>query len=263
MLFPFLPPKHATFHMGTVGYPIDIVFFDANGRAARIVTAAPGSRARWDLPGCSAVVETPGGFCRRAGFHLGGFARVADDLSYGVPELRQRELTDDPSNVDPSDRYRDRQDVSLSSPDAMDGAAPGWEQDFGYSQLNPEYREHEGPALRPAARRIAQTEILDPSGFVAGLVEGIARDAQVGGGIPWRPERLTAGVVESAVITYGDLDRWLDRLKVAGKDAVLAAAATPNGLQLLGDGLVLAGIADLARVKGDALAVWRGGENRG
>lgn len=245
--------------MGSVSFPIDLVFLGREGRAEKIVTALPGTRTRWNLPECAAVVETPGGFCGRVGFGLGGYARVAQ--SYDLPELDHRELTDDPSRMSPSDRFEDRQDPSLASPDAMDGPAPSWEQDLGYSPISDDYDQY---GLRPSARRArAQVDIVDPSSFVSGVIEGISRDAQAGGGIPWRPERLTAGVVESAVITTNDLGRWLDHLNVAGKDSVLAAAATPKGLQLLGDGLVLAGIADLSRVKGEALAVWRGGEDRG
>ena len=61
MLFPFHPPRAATFHMGQVAFPIDVVFTDGAGVVGRIVhAAAPGSRARWSHPVVGAVVELEG-----------------------------------------------------------------------------------------------------------------------------------------------------------------------------------------------------------
>jgi hypothetical protein len=236
--------------MGSVGFPIDIVFFDGGGVARKIVTASPGAPGMWSYSDCSAVLETPGGFCRSVGFRTGAPAR----LVYDQPFTTQRELTDDPNRTPPEERYKDRQDASEASPDAMQGLPSSmWEQDIGYSQLNPEYREHEGPALRPVAQMVA-----DPGAFVAGVVEAIARDTVEGRGIRWQPETLTAGKVESAVVTADDLGSWLEQLNVAGQDMVMKVATSPEGLRTIGDGLVLAGIADLSRVIGDKIALWRG-----
>jgi hypothetical protein len=80
MLFPFRPARAASFHMGTVRFPIDLVFADASGTVRRIVHAAePGSRTVWREPVVGCVVETPGGYAARIGLELGDQVRV------GVP----------------------------------------------------------------------------------------------------------------------------------------------------------------------------------
>jgi uncharacterized membrane protein (UPF0127 family) len=395
MIFPFMPPKRASFHMGTVDFPIDIVFFDSSLRASRIVTAAPGSRESWSADDCLAVVELPAGWCRKAGFQVGGQA----ELSYGAPAPVQREPLDDPTEVPPEEQYVDRQDVSLSSPDAMDGANPYWKEQYGYSALEEsdypvrpgvvaqraakrhphDFPHHyrftvEGPlpedadfgrqtftGKRPAEqwemfrdelrRRLTEVEpdvfqsgrydtdfslelrdfdvqpmpsggnqikvegvvrvdnesdakgviiqyvvygfmsfshsqgqvqmgsplnrqdmkitelskvtkyaqadmppnVDDPGLFAASLLEAATRT----GGIQWRPEVITGGSVESAVIDRDDIKRWLGTIEIAGRQTVEATAGSPAGLRALGDAMVLSGMAKLTRTIGDKLAVWR------
>lgn len=78
MLFPFHPPRAATFHMGSVAFPIDLVFADASGVVGRIVHGArPGERSTWSHPVVGAVVEVPAGFCRKVGLTVGHVLRVA------------------------------------------------------------------------------------------------------------------------------------------------------------------------------------------
>jgi len=72
MLFTFAPPRRATFHMGRVEFPIDLVFVDANGRVGKVVHGAqPGARERWSMDRCSAVVEVPAGTCSTWGVRTG------------------------------------------------------------------------------------------------------------------------------------------------------------------------------------------------
>lgn len=78
MLFPFHPPRAACFHMGTVTFPIDILFADASGRVAKIVHAAqPGSKDRWGVPIASAVIELAGGQASALGVRPGDRIQVA------------------------------------------------------------------------------------------------------------------------------------------------------------------------------------------
>lgn len=243
--------------MGTVSFPIDIVFFDDFGVARRIVTAMPGSRDRWSQDGTSAVVEVPGGFCAAIGFRVGAPAQFI----YDQPLTTQRELTDEPTHVSPEERWLDSSLPDEGSPDAMTGVAdtvgwpsergPSWEHDFGYSQLDPEKREHEGP---PTRMLVGHAQIVDPSAFGIAILEGIARDTMGGGGILWRPEVQN---MESAVITKRDIERWLDHINVAGRDLVSRVAVSPEGLQSIADVLSLAGATQLSRVVGDKIALWR------
>ena len=70
MYFPFTPPQRVMFHMGTVGFPIDIVFCK-KGRVVRIVAnVQPGSRERWDAR-CDSVLELRGGWCAEHGVRVG------------------------------------------------------------------------------------------------------------------------------------------------------------------------------------------------
>jgi len=81
MLFPFTPPRAATFHMGSVDFPIDVIFVDAQGVVRKIVAGArPGTRERWSQPVVGAVVELAGGSCARAGLELGNRIRVASQV---------------------------------------------------------------------------------------------------------------------------------------------------------------------------------------
>jgi uncharacterized membrane protein (UPF0127 family) len=75
MFFPY-DDKTVTFHMGTVSFPIDILFFDRNMSVAKIVVnAQPGTTARWTFENCSGVLEVRGGWCVTHGVIVGTKAR--------------------------------------------------------------------------------------------------------------------------------------------------------------------------------------------
>lgn len=80
MLFPFAEPQHVTFHMGSVRFPIDIVFLmdtSIGMQAKKIVhNAEPGNRTRWAQNNVSAVLEFPGGTCKKLGIKLGSIIEV-------------------------------------------------------------------------------------------------------------------------------------------------------------------------------------------
>jgi uncharacterized protein len=76
LYFPFNPPRLASFHMGHVRFPIDIVFLDGEGRVARVVEAAPGSSDRWSWPLTCGVLEVNGGACKQSGVRIGDRVRL-------------------------------------------------------------------------------------------------------------------------------------------------------------------------------------------
>ena len=75
MLFPFEPAQHATFHMGSVKFPLDIIFLldDAEGlRLNKIVhDVQPGDEQHYSDNNISAVLELKGGTCKRLGIQRG------------------------------------------------------------------------------------------------------------------------------------------------------------------------------------------------
>lgn len=120
LLFVFEHPRPATFHMGTVSFPIDIAFIE-NGRVARVVRSAqPGSKERWSYPRCDAVLETAAGCAPPVGAsvrtfpHVGSIVRAldayergdfetAEDLDAQHMERKRRAQSQDvPVNADPA-----------------------------------------------------------------------------------------------------------------------------------------------------------------
>lgn len=70
LLFPFPSTRRATMHMGSVSFPIDILFI-RNGRIARIVhDAQPGETSLW-TDTASSILELPGGFALSYGIAVG------------------------------------------------------------------------------------------------------------------------------------------------------------------------------------------------
>lgn len=125
MLFPFHPPRAATFHMGTVAFPIDLVFADASGVVSRIVHGArPGERSQWSHPVVGAVVEVPGGWCARSGLSVGHTLRVAGRRLGAQTYNILRTLTEASSGADaelgrprgPNDGERSPFDVHADPP---------------------------------------------------------------------------------------------------------------------------------------------------
>lgn len=62
MFFPY-DGQTATFHMGTVSFPIDIVFTQ-RGRISKIIrNVQPGTLGQWSSRNCSGVLEVRGVWC--------------------------------------------------------------------------------------------------------------------------------------------------------------------------------------------------------
>ncbi|APU88871.1 hypothetical protein Rctr197k_042 [Virus Rctr197k] len=122
MLFPFHPPRAATFHMGKVAYPIDLVFADGGGRVGRIVHAAqPGSRETWSAPIVGAVVELPGGFAQQVGLSVGDRLTVAGRRLGAQTYNLLRTLTEASSVDEPRGPQENGFEVRGDPPPLMDG----------------------------------------------------------------------------------------------------------------------------------------------
>ena len=230
MLFPFSPPRAASFHMGSVGFPIDLIFCDGDGRIGRIVHAAqPGSSSRWTHPCASAVVEVAGGFCARAGVTVGLEVAAAPYVD-PPPGLGPSE-----SGVPEGDRYEDRR-LPDEQPDAHDQPMSGWREQFGYQPsdgleglVGPNVRQSQWalqPGLEPTPARVPQ----NPHDPVARVVRSLQ----------WAPDVLNAGASENAILDGA------------------AVAASGMTAEQLSDALVRGGHADVGRVKGDYLVLFRG-----
>lgn len=71
MAFPFAHRRaSAHFHMGTVSFPIDIVWV-REGSILKIVTGNPGDTESWTAGGVDAVIELRGGWCASKGLGVG------------------------------------------------------------------------------------------------------------------------------------------------------------------------------------------------
>ncbi len=276
MLFPFSPARAATFHMGSVRFPIDIVFADAGGRIGRIVHGAqPGSRSRWSHPVCGAVVELQGGACSLYGVEPGQHLRVAVSRHQAQTYNLLRTLVEadgysdgyyskeplhpggvDVPRVKPLEtRWENHKLPDEADPNAMDQPHDGWVQQIGYQPTDELAEQGVGPNVRMTA------QISDPGDLVAGLVEAMARQQAAGQPpIRWQVDVLNDGATESAVVTPRDVHAWLGQLGLGavGHDQVEQTVTSPEGMTVLGDGLVLAGIADQAKVERDFLVLHRG-----
>lgn len=86
MLFVFDFPRHAAFHMGTVSFPIDIMFVDSGGRVARVIRdAQPGSRESWAYSPTGSVIEVAAGYAPKVGSRV-ALARHAQRMDLSVDE---------------------------------------------------------------------------------------------------------------------------------------------------------------------------------
>ena len=272
MLFPFAPARAAVFHMGAVQFPIDLVFADAAGRVGRIVhNAQPGARTRWAHPVCSAVVELQGGACAAHAVEVGHQMRIAVSRHQAQTYNLLRTLVEadgyyskepllpggvsTPHTRPIETRFEDRKLPDEAFPDAMDQPQDGWVQQIGYQPTDELADQGVGPNVRMTA------QIQDPGELVATMIEAMARQQMTGRApIHWAPDLLNDGTTESAVVTPHDVMGWLQQLGLGaqGKMDVARVVTPPSGMLLLGDGLVLAGLADQSQVRGDKLVLFRG-----
>jgi len=276
MLFPFHPPRAATFHMGTVAFPIDVVFADAAGRVARIVHGAqPGSRARWSHPVVGAVVELPAGFASKVGLRIEDRMFVAGrrlgQQTYNLLRtLTEAELgRDEHEEVDgfevqapgpalmdgfyskeplrrPPD-FGDHKDLineedrfqdrdPFADPNRMEQPNEYFEQNIGYSRPND---DSIGP-LRPSAQRFE----LELSTFLPAMAEAAARGDLPYEALPLNEKR------ERAVVTPKVVGSWLHTLGLNehDRDQVFDVATSDAGLDAIGSALIAAELAETANI---------------
>lgn len=279
MLFPFDPPRRAMFHMSTVSFPIDIVFVDKAHRVARVVhNVQPGTQARWEHAPTSAVIEVPGGFCERYTIRVGNTVEFDADARHFVAALEGYNApvskTEPGSHGKMTDsRFVDRDLPDESSPEAMDGAAPHWDQEIGYDPTTEEHRTENAPALYRMSgekridvgklsyrRHLAQGlegaelpngEIVDPVAFALGAVKALGEAARSGDSLTWRPDVLTGGAEEYAYVTAQTIKIWLDHIGVGDVPSVVSAATSASGMDVIANTMVIAEVATRTRLSPD------------
>lgn len=274
LLFPFPQTRRATFHAASVSFPFDIIFV-RDGHIAEIVSdIQPGSQERFTAT-ASHVVEVPGGFCSRHGIERGDTAkfhfltsRVQADLeAYDAP-LEATEPGDHSllSGQPAEERFREHDLPPEANPNAHDQPFPLY-QNIGYDPSLDRNRQEEGPPMRPSASmrhqgqelppessdetELSSPRFADPSAFALGVMKALSESAN---GMPWQEDELNGGATESAVVTPQLVTRWLSTIG-ASSPTVLSAATSPEGMDIVGDSLILGGIADYVRSSPDGTSI--------
>ena len=72
LLFPYEKPQDVTYHMGTVSFPIDIIFVQSSGRIKKIASnILPGTLGVFGASDISLVIEISGGSSKELGLNVG------------------------------------------------------------------------------------------------------------------------------------------------------------------------------------------------
>jgi len=298
LYFPFTPARSATFHMGEVSFPIDIVFLDGEGRVARLVEAHPGSRDNWAWPYTCGVFEVNAGQCRRAGVRVGDTVRVAipntHDLARGITTAETEEdrhaspgdvgaeplgpgyYHQRPSNpggdkpggnppadyayvgTNPTDRWKDH-NVGYS-PDKMDGEV----------RTNILYPPTRGPDQALGTGSIERTDLHKFSVrnggraaqriFDHGAFVSALLQGMATAGPSWKQDVLNGGATSSLAITPTQVADWMARAGASNQAARDAASAmrTPEAMNDIADIIVALGLADQAKVAGNIIKLFKG-----
>ena len=81
MIFPQPEPRKVTFHMGSVAFPIDIMYVGSDGRVGRIESnVEPNTAGAWSHPHVINVIEAPGGWAKKNGVEVGTFVGEVAEL---------------------------------------------------------------------------------------------------------------------------------------------------------------------------------------
>ena len=82
MIFEYKKPESVMFHMGTVKFPIDIVFADEDNNVKKIVAnIKPNSLGVYSCSDVKNVVELPGGYCSRLNIKEGSMIHIDKENS--------------------------------------------------------------------------------------------------------------------------------------------------------------------------------------
>lgn len=270
MLFQFPSARTVTMTMSSVPFAIDIVFVESDKRIGRVVhNVLPGSRQTWTHSPTAAVVEVPGGFCWRHDIKAGDGVDTSRHGRAGALEG----YSVDPERVFPGDhgemsedRFKDRDTPDVSDPDANDGPMPNWEQQIGYDQTVPAFDQQDAPSLFRMSNRMAQNvakmpdgSIQDPVAFALGAIKALAAAAQHGDGLQWKPEPLSGGKEQFAVVTKDTIKNWLRHLGIHDIPSIEAAATSASGFDTIAQTLVLTNVATKTRFSpdGQSLVLYR------
>lgn len=111
---------------------------------------------------------------------------------------------------------------------------------------------------RERSRTAAGPAVYDPAAYAAALLDGGAASGWAG--LDWRPDMLNGRATEHARIDADVLSAWAAALPASDDDqaALVDVAVSPGGLATLADAVVVAGVADTARVRGKGLVLFRG-----
>lgn len=248
MVFPFEPARDAVMHMATVDFPIDMVFV-AGGKVAKVVTARPGGRSKWACRRVDAVVEVAAG----SGVKEGAPAIMG-------PERYEISFPNEVHDIypEPSERFKDRSlPPDGGNPNSDQMSPDRYQQTYGYDVV----LYHDNPvehAVRPSASRKAQV-ISDPAEFIVALIEGMKRADH----LQFTQDALNPNL-GYATVRDRDLATIIGELGLDGGPStdMYDVAQSEEGMQILGDGLVLGGAAQIANLAdhpegGKILVLWR------
>lgn len=253
MLFRFAHPRAATFHMGGVTFPIDIMFVE-QGRVARVVRdARPGSAERWSHLRTDAVVEVLAGEAPAVGSRVAAPALSEDPARY---EIRfPSEIMD--ATADPASRWKERGTPDTADPNANQMSPSHYKEQLGYDTVV-YHDDPNAPALRPSASRKRAQQVTDPVDLVMGMIKAMGQKTRP---LDWHRDALNQELAYASV-TPATIADWVSSFGLTGGEAtdVLEAVTSAEGMQILGDGLVLAGLARIANVAstdaGHVLVLW-------
>jgi hypothetical protein len=272
MLFTFAPPRSATFYMGEVTFPIDLVFVGDDGCVGKVVRGAqPGAKERWSMERCAAVIEVPAGTCVAWGVRVGlvtsfnptrHIVEADESIAPGDEGYYQSEPAHErpPGRVQPGEverdspnRFEDRKlpDEAFSEAQGEADAMPHWDEAGGYNSH--EYLP-DAQAGEPGGVRMSAS--LSGAWFMQFFAEKLRGQWHETGGpsLNWRPVAAQGMKVEAVEVTPDDIRQWVrdaagrDRALSRLRPEVMIAAAdaftSPDGLRLIQAALESSGVTD-------------------
>lgn len=229
MLFPYSSQRRLQFHMGSVAFPIDIVFV-RRGRIARIVAnVQPGAQGSWGAQG-DAVVEVPGGWCARAGIAPCTTARVKADVMAPRKWPRKEDYS--------KDKARQTRDIAYAlkeaDPDAIEIAAEAMAQYVPIGATLVPIPTSAGDtwanaALAQAIARIAGANVVD---LLTGSMRPSIRDMRDEEETALTPEDLRTRLVGDVPVPDGPIF-LIDNAATTGTTGLAAEQAIGRPVTLL------------------------------
>jgi uncharacterized membrane protein (UPF0127 family) len=106
LLFPYNPPQTVAFHMGSVSFPIDMVGIHEGKVAELVENIQPGTPGNWIFQKVEAVLEVPGGFCKKYAIEQGTDVSEVEAQGHSFDPLRTiTEASGDKSSFYDWERY--------------------------------------------------------------------------------------------------------------------------------------------------------------